>query len=100
MEDISISVDPFGYAFLSLTGWTAVVCLIVAHIVSDRTQQRGQPLQWRHNGRAGVSNNQPRDSLLNRIFQAQIKENIKTPCHFPLCGEFTGDRWISRTKGQ
>ena len=30
----------------------------------------------------------------------QIKENIKAPRHWPLCGEFTGDRWIPRTKGQ
>ena len=31
------------------------------------------------------------------IFQAQIKENIKALCHWPLWGEFTGDRWIPRT---
>ena len=30
----------------------------------------------------------------------KIKENIKAPRHFPLCGEFTGDRWIPRTNGQ
>ena len=24
------------------------------------------------------------------FIQAQIKENIKTPRHLPLCGEFTG----------
>ena len=34
------------------------------------------------------------------FIQAQIKENIKAPRHWPLCGEFTGDRWIPRTKGQ
>ena len=34
------------------------------------------------------------------IIQAQIKENIKAPRHWPLCGEFTGDRWIPRTNGQ
>ena len=27
-------------------------------------------------------------------------ENIKTPRHWPLCGEFTGERWIPRTNGQ
>ena len=27
--------------------------------------------------------------------RAQIKESIKAPRHWPLCGEFTGDRWIS-----
>ena len=32
--------------------------------------------------------------------RAQIKENIKTLRHCPLCGEFTGDRWIPRTNGQ
>ena len=34
------------------------------------------------------------------FIQTQIKENIKAPRHWPLCGEFTGDRWIPRTKGQ
>ena len=24
----------------------------------------------------------------------------QAPRHSPLCGEFTGDRWIPRTKGQ
>ena len=32
--------------------------------------------------------------------QAQIKENIKDPRHWPLWEEFTGDRWIPRTQGQ
>ena len=34
------------------------------------------------------------------FIRAQNKENIKTPGHWPLCGEFTGDRWIPRSKGQ
>ena len=34
------------------------------------------------------------------LVQAQIKENIKAPRHWPLWGEFTGDRWSSLTKGQ
>ena len=39
--------------------------------------------------------------LLTQAFiQAQIKENIKAPRHWPLWGEFTGDRWIPRTKGR
>ena len=32
--------------------------------------------------------------------QAQMKENIKAPRHWPLWGEFIRDRWIPRTKGQ
>ena len=57
-------------------------------------------LQWRHNERDGVSNRQSHDCFLNRLFKAQIKENIKAPRHKPLWGEFTGDRWIPRTKVQ
>ena len=44
-------------------------------------------LQWRHNGRDGVSNHQPHDCLLSRLFKAQIKENTKVPRHWPLWGE-------------
>ena len=57
-------------------------------------------LQWRHNERHGVSNHQPHDCLLNRLFKVQIKENIKAPRHWPLWREFAGDLWIPRTKGQ
>ena len=57
-------------------------------------------LQWRHNERDGFSNHQPHDCLLNRLFKAQIKENIKIPRHWPLWGEFTVHRWIPRTNGQ
>ena len=34
------------------------------------------------------------------FIRAQIKENSKAPRHWPLCEEFTGDRWIPRTNGQ
>ena len=34
------------------------------------------------------------------LIQAQIKENLNAPRRWPLWGEFTGDRWIPRTKGQ
>ena len=60
----------------------------------------GCALHWRHNQRDSVSNHQPHDCLLNRLFKALNKENIKAPSHWPLWGEFTGDRWIPRTKGQ
>ena len=40
-------------------------------------------LQWRHNGRDGVSNNQPHDCLPFFIL-AQIKEDTIAPRHWPL----------------
>ena len=43
----------------------------------------------------------PASRLFNQPFiRAQIKINIKAPRHWPLCGEFIGDRWIPRTNGQ
>ena len=35
-------------------------------------------LQWRHNGRDGVSDHQPYDCSLNCIFKEQIKENSQS----------------------
>ena len=46
-----------------------------------------ESLQWRHNGHHGISNHQPYDCLLNRVFKAQIKGNFKAPRHWPLCWE-------------
>ena len=43
----------------------------------------------------------PASQLFTQPFiQAQIKENTKASCHWPLWGEFTDDQWIPRTKGQ
>ena len=54
------------------------------------THKKMNSLQWRHNERDGVSNHQSHGCLLNRLFKSPIKENIKAPRHWPLCGEFTG----------
>ena len=55
-------------------------------------------LHWRHNEPDGVSNHQPNDCLFNRLFRRRSdRQNITAPRHWPLCGEFTGDRWIPRT---
>ena len=35
------------------------------------------PLQWRHNERHGLSNHQPHDCLLNRLFMRRSKKNSK-----------------------
>ena len=74
------------------------VCVYVC--VCMGPQFKRQSLQWHHNEHDGISNHQLHDCLLNRLFIVQIKENIKAPRHWPLCGEFTSDRWIPHTKGQ
>ena len=42
-------------------------------------------LQWRHNGRDGVSNHQPYECLLNRLFKRRSKKTSKR--QWPLRGE-------------
>ena len=59
------------------------------------TVQR-KSLQWPHYEYEGVSNHRRIDCLLNRL----IKENNKALRHWPLWGEFTGDRLIPRINGQ
>ena len=55
-------------------------------------------LQWRHNGRDGVPNHQPRDCLLNRLFGCRSKEtsNLRATglCegNSPVTGEFPAQR--------
>ena len=34
------------------------------------------------------------------VYSGADQKIIKAPRHWPLCGEFTGPRWIPRTKGQ
>ena len=41
------------------------------------SRHRFVSLQWRHNGRGGVSNHQPHHCLLDRLFKEQIKEISK-----------------------
>ena len=38
--------------------------------------------------------------VYSTVYSGADKKNIKAQCHWPLCGELAGDRWISRTKGQ
>ena len=52
-------------------------------------------LQWRHNGCDGVSNHAVSRLFTQPFIQALIKEIIKAPCHWPLCGKFTGDRPVN-----
>ena len=60
------------------------------------------PLQWRHNGRDGVSNNQPHDCLLNRLFRHKSKKTSKLRVtglfagNSPVTGEFPAQRAVTR----
>ena len=46
-------------------------------------------LQWRHNRLDSVSNHRASRLFTQQFIRAQIKETLKAPRHWPLCGEFT-----------
>ena len=61
--------------------WT-MWCLVLLRL---RHQSLGlSALQWRHNGRDSVSNHQPLDCLLNRLFRRRSKKPSKL-CVTGLC---------------
>ena len=59
-------------------------------------------LLWRHNGHDGISNHQPQDCLLNRLFRRRSKKTPKLSVtglcegYSPVTGEFHAERLITR----
>ena len=59
---------------------------------------RHRTLQWRHNGRDGVSNHQPHPCLLNRLFRRRSKKTSKLRVtglcagNSPETGEFPAEK--------
>ena len=55
-------------------------------------------LQWRHNERDGISNHQPHDCLLNRLFRRRTKKTSKLRVtglfawNSPVTGEFPAQK--------
>ena len=65
-----------------------------AYRVPLNSDELSSSLQWRHNGRNGVSNHQPHDCLLNRLFNRRSKKTLKLRVtglcagNSPAAGEF------------
>ena len=55
-------------------------------------------LQWRHNGHDSVSNHQPHDCLLNRLFRRRSKKH-QSAASLAFVRGIHRDRWIPRTNG-
>ena len=56
-------------------------------------------LPWRKMG-AMASQITSLTIVYSSVYSGADQRNIKALRHLPLCGEFTGHRWIFRTKGQ
>ena len=93
------------HIYIHITPW---VCKYASRICFSRLSSKlghGRTyisaLQWRHNGRDGVSNHQHHHCLLNHLFRRWSKKTSK----FRVAGlrreiDLTGYRWIPRTNGQ
>ena len=52
-------------------------CQQKRHEIPDHTLCPSPSLQWRHNGRDGIRNHEPRHCLLNRLFRHRSKKTSK-----------------------
>ena len=74
--------------------WTDMLCIGCPGVV----EYRGNILQWRHNERNGVSNNQRPDCLLNSLFGRRSKKTSKLRVSglyegkSPVTGRFSSQR--------
>ena len=56
---------------------TNMTCTTVWFAPQNQTTWRAISLQWRHNGRDSISNHQPHDCLLNRLFRRRSQKTSK-----------------------
>ena len=67
-----------------------------------RSRETSRPLQWRYNGRNGVSNHQPHECLLNRLFRRRSRKTSKLRAtglcagNSPVTGEFPAQWPVTR----
>ena len=73
-------------------------CWVTFTYIWSRTSTK-QSLQWRHNHRDGVSNHQPHDCILNRLFRRRSNKKMKSSAlrvlcegNSPVTGEFPTQR--------
>ena len=76
--------------------WQSSTCSDDSHV--PRVRRNPSTLQWRHNDHDGVSNHQPYDCLLNRLFRRRSKKTPKPQVtalcagNSPVTGEFPAQR--------
>ena len=72
----SMSFGCAGYRQQCMIGYHSCVYVIMQFVFCDLWLYVVVTLQWRHNGYDSVSNHQPHDCLLNRLFR---RRSTKTP---------------------
>ena len=84
--------------FSNQSGYWRNTDTTIHRLTKTRRNEMTMSLQWRHNGRDGVSNYQPHHCLLNRLFRHRSKKTSKLQvtglCEgkSPATGEFPSQR--------
>ena len=112
-----LSVSFFSYAqpwpyIIRITELVKVLCysVLVSHSMTLKSKRAVShalstahlsTLQWHHNRRHGVSNHQPDDCLLNRLFRHRSQKTLKLRVtglctgNSPVTGEFPAQRPVT-----
>ena len=72
---------------LSDSTWVLFTTNRLSKYISTRKWLSLKTLQWRHNERDGVSNHQPHDCFLNRLFRRRSKKTSKLRFTGPCAGK-------------
>ena len=92
------------YQIKPCTYWQTRLLQMSMRQISDELQRQKSAcvstisLRWRHNGRDGVSDHQPHDCLLNRLFGCRSKKTSKLrvtglcAANSPMTGEFPAQK--------
>ena len=91
-QPCSLTHKELGYIFLNVILFSCVVHYQYLYF--------WMTVQWRHNWCDSVSNHQPHDCLLNRLFRRRSMKTSELRATGLCVGNFSVDRWISRTNGQ
>ena len=70
------------------------LCMLTWLVLACYGDENIYTLQWRHNGRDGVSNHQPHGCLLNRLSTCRSKLRVTGLCagNSPVTGEFPAEK--------
>ena len=87
----------YQYVFFHQCNAHDLGCILIKHVIIMLHQQNSS-LQWSHKELDGVSNDQPHDCLLNRLFRLRSKKTSKPRItglcagNSPVTGEFPAQR--------
>ena len=84
--EIHVMCLPISFRVTSLALEQSCDCSITSEVTlkKDMGKISDKTLQWRHNGHDGISNHQPHDCLLNRLFGRKSKKTSEL-CLTGLC---------------